>query len=148
MVFAAISGSSPATVVAIGMLMFPALTREGYPDKFGLGLLTSAGSLGILIPPSVPLIVYAIMVEGASVGKLFLAGVIPGLMIGGILAGYSIFIGVRHKVKTTPFDLGMVKSTFQRGFFGIMLPVLILGTIYTGTATVNQAAALSVVYAI
>ena len=148
MVFAAISGSSPATVVAIGMLMFPALTREGYPEKFGLGLLTSSGSLGILIPPSIPMIVYAIMVEGASVGKLFLAGVIPGLLIGGILAGYSIFIGVRHKVKTTPFDIGMVKSTFQRGFFGIMLPVLILGTIYTGTATVNQAAALSVVYAI
>lgn len=148
MVFAAISGSSPATVVAIGMLMFPALTKEGYPEKFGLGLLTSSGSLGILIPPSIPMIVYAIMVEGASVGKLFMAGVLPGLMIGAILAGYSVFIGVRHKVKTEPFNPAAVKATFKRGFFGIMLPVLILGTIYTGTATVNQAAALSVVYAI
>lgn len=148
MIFAAISGSSPATVVAVGMLMFPALTREGYPEKFGLGLLTSSGSLGILIPPSIPMIVYAIMVDGVGVGRMFLAGIMPGLMIGGMLVVYSIIIGVRNKVRTTPFDLRLVGVTLRKGFWGIMLPVLILGGIYSGLTTVNEAAALSVVYAL
>lgn len=148
MIFAAISGSSPATVVAIGMVMFPALTRASYPEKFSLGLITSSGSLGILIPPSIPMIVYAVMVDGVSVGKLFIAGIVPGLLLGSLLMAYSIFEGARNRVETQPFEPMEVWRTFRAGFWGIMLPVLILGGIYSGATTVNEAAALSVVYAL
>jgi C4-dicarboxylate transporter DctM subunit len=148
MIFAAISGSSPATVVAIGMVMFPALTREAYPEGFSLGLITSSGSLGILIPPSIPMIVYAVMVDGVSVGKLFIAGVLPGLLLGSLLMAYSIIQGTRYRVATQPFDPARVWRTFRAGIWGIMLPVLILGGIYSGATTVNEAAALAVVYAL
>lgn len=148
MTFAAISGSSPVTVVAIGMFMYPALLDRGYPDRFSLGLVTSAGSLGILIPPSIPMIIYAIMVEGVGVGNLFLAGIGPGLLIGGVLMGYSVVTGVIHKLPTEPFVLSKAMKAFKDGFWGIMLPVLILGGIYSGLLTVNEAAAASVVYAL
>jgi len=147
-IFAAISGSSPATVVAIGMVMFPALSSESYPEQFSLGLIASSGSLGILIPPSIPMIVYAIMVDGVSVGNLFLAGVLPGLLLATLLMVYSVGQGVRYKVPVDSFSLARVWTTFREGFWGIMLPVLILGSIYSGMATVNEAAAVSVVYAL
>ncbi|MCA9771514.1 MAG: TRAP transporter large permease subunit, partial [Myxococcales bacterium] len=146
MIFAAISGSSPATVVAIGIIMYPALVAERFPDRFSLGLVTSAGSLGILIPPSIPMIIYAIVV-GTSVADLFLGGVGPGLLIGSILILYSLFTGWRHRIPTAPFRVSEVVTTFRHGFWGIMLPVLILGGIYSGAFTVTEAAGVSVVYA-
>ncbi len=148
LIFAAISGSSAATVVAIGMVMFPALVKEEYPERFGLGLISSSGSLGILIPPSIPMIVYAIMVDGVSVGRLFIAGFLPGLLLGGILMVYCVIQGIRYGVRTEPFDFATAAARFREGFWGIMLPVLILGGIYSGFTTVNEAAALSVVYAL
>ena len=97
MFFAAISGSSPVTVIAIGTIMMPALVKKGYDESFSLGLVTSAGSLGILIPPSIPMIIYAIMVSGVmsvNVADLFMAGILPGFLIGGLLIGYSVYRGV------------------------------------------------------
>lgn len=147
-IFAAISGSSAATVVAVGMITFPALLRERYPERFSLGLISASGSLGILIPPSIPMIVYAIMVPGASAGQLFVAGIGPGILLALLLSGYSIAQGVRHKVPTEPFRLRNVISSAKTGIWGIFLPVLIIGGIYSGMTTVNEAAALSVVYAL
>jgi C4-dicarboxylate transporter, DctM subunit len=146
-VFAAISGSSPATLVAIGIVMYPALTRAGYRETFSQGLLTSSGSLGILIPPSIPMIVYAIMVPAASVSALFLAGVIPGMLIAAVFALYCLRIGARDRVPRTPFSGGSLATAARRGIWSLLLPVLILGGIYSGILTVNEAAALAVVYA-
>lgn len=149
--FAAISGSSPVTVIAIGSIMVPALVKLNYPGRFSIGLFTTAGSLGILIPPSIPMIVYSIMV-GATTPMdpidLFLAGVVPGAFIGGMLALYSVYIGVRYKLETDRFDLIRIVRECQRGFWSLMLPVIILGGIYTGIFTATEAAAVSVVYAL
>jgi C4-dicarboxylate transporter DctM subunit len=146
-VFAAISGSSPATLVAIGIVMYPALVKAGYREDFSQGLLTSSGSLGILIPPSIPMIVYAIMVPAASVSALFLAGVVPGLLIATVFALYCLRIGVRDHVPKTPFDGRALATAARRGVWSLLLPVMILGGIYSGILTVNEAAAVAVVYA-
>ena len=159
--FAAISGSSPVTVIAIGTIMYPALLKEKYPEKFSVGLVTSAGSLGILIPPSIPMIVYAIVdptqfadplgydltERGASVAELFTAGLGPGLLIGLVLGGYSVFMGIKHKIPRSPFDLKILAQSFREGFWALMLPVIILGGIYSGLFSPTQAAAVSVIYA-
>lgn len=148
--FAAISGSSPVTVIAIGSIMVPALLKEKYPEPFAIGLLTSAGSLGILIPPSIPMIVYAIMV-GATTPMdpkdLFLGGVVPGLTIGLLLAGYSFYIGLKHKLPRDPFSWSNLLFNIKEGFWSLLLPVIILGGIYSGIFTTTEAAAVSVVYA-
>ncbi|MFT6397073.1 MAG: C4-dicarboxylate transporter DctM subunit, partial [Bradymonadia bacterium] len=162
--FAAISGSSPVTVIAIGSIMYPAMIAEGYPDRFSTGLVTSAGSLGILIPPSIPMIVYAIIVpngfqdpagynvagDEGSLGlvELFLAGVGPGILIGGLLAGFSVLQGMRQKSKVEVFDFRELGAALRNGVWALLLPVIILGGIYTGVFTPTQAAAVSVVYAL
>ncbi len=163
--FAAISGSSPVTVIAIGSIMLPALVKEGYDEKFSTGLVTSAGSLGILIPPSIPMIVYAIVdptglrpkaVAGAGaaaavaldsgVKDLFLAGVGPGMLIGLVFAIWSVIHG--RKVPRLGFSAAQVLRKFVDGFWALMLPVIILGGIYTGLFTPTEAAAVSVIYAL
>jgi len=149
--FAAISGSSPVTVIAIGSIMVPALLRAGYPSKFALGLYTVAGSLGILIPPSIPMIVYSIMVGSSTPVDpidLFLAGVVPGLLIGALLALYAIFTGVRHHLPTEKLDIKKLFDDVRRGFWSLLLPLIILGGIYSGVFTATEAAAVSVVYAL
>ena len=162
--FAAISGSSPVTVIAIGSIMYPALVKRNYPENFSAGLVTSAGSLGILIPPSIPMIIYAIVdptglkdpvgynLSGAGGGDagvkdLFIAGMGPGLLIGVIFAIYAMKIGRKYKVDTTPFSFSEMLSKFRRGFWALNLPIIILGGIYSGAFTATQAAAVSVVYA-
>ncbi|MBI4543362.1 MAG: TRAP transporter large permease [Gemmatimonadetes bacterium] len=147
-VFAAISGSSPATVVAIGIVMYPALIRAGYRAEFGQGLLSSAGSLGILIPPSIPMIVYAIMVPAASVSAMFIAGVLPGLLIAAIFALYCLRVGIVARVPRVALNVAAVAVALRRGVWSLLLPVIILGGIYTGLLTVNEAAAAGVVYAL
>lgn len=149
--FAAISGSSPVTVVAIGSIMVPALLKAKYPDDFSIGLLTTAGSLGILIPPSIPMIVYSIMVSSTTPvdpTDLFLAGIVPGLFIGALLALYSVFIGLTKRVAREPFSFATWKAEVARGFWSLMLPLIILGGIYGGVFTATEAAAVSVVYAL
>lgn len=147
-VFAAISGSSPATLVAVGIVMYPALVRAQFSERFSQGLLTSAGSLGILIPPSIPMIIYGIMVPAASVSALFLAGIIPGLMIAAVFAAYCVYVGSRDRLPRTAFSARNIALSGRRGIWAVLLPVLILGGIYSGTLTVNEAAAVGVVYAV
>ncbi len=146
MFFAAISGSSPATVAAIGIIMLPALLKEGYSEHYSLGLLTSAGSLGILIPPSIPMIIYGISV-GVSVNKLFIAGILPGLFIGLLLAVYTVWRQRHSEAERIPFDLKNIFHHSVQGFWAILLPFLILGGIYSGRFTATEAAAVAVVYA-
>jgi C4-dicarboxylate transporter DctM subunit len=149
--FAAISGSSPVTVVAIGSIMVPALIKAKYPDNFSIGLLTTAGSLGILIPPSIPMIVYSIMVSSTTPvdpTDLFLAGVVPGLFIGALLAGYSVFVGIKEKIPREPFSFARWRRDIARGLWSLLLPLIILGGIYGGVFTATEAAAVSVIYAL
>ncbi len=159
MFFAAISGSSPVTVIAIGSIMMPALVKNGYDERFSLGLVTSAGSLGILIPPSIPMIVYAIMVSGTmsvDVADLFLAGVMPGLLIGGLLIAYSVYHGATRPdfswSTVKPPKLSLIYEKLRDGIWALLLPVIILGGIYPifgprGLFTPTEAAAVAVVYA-
>ncbi|HEY8426863.1 MAG TPA: TRAP transporter large permease [Sandaracinaceae bacterium] len=150
MLFAAISGSSPATVVAIGGMMVPSLVKHGYDERFSQGLLTSAGSLGILIPPSIPMVVYPLVYQGANiqVERLFAAGVGPGLVIGGILASFSVYRGIVDRAERQRFDPKELARATVDGFWSIMFPVLILGGISYGVFNAVEAAAVSVIYAV
>ncbi|MBW1731102.1 MAG: TRAP transporter large permease [Deltaproteobacteria bacterium] len=148
MFFAAVSGSSPATVVAIGSIMIPALIQSGYNSRFSIGLLTSAGSLGILIPPSIPMIIWAV-VMGVSVTKQFMAGFLPGGILGGTLIIYS-YLQARKNRWRTPSRLSMseIKTAFREGIWGLFMPILVLGGIYSGLFTATEAAAVAFVYAL
>ncbi len=148
-IFAAISGSSPVTVIAIGTMMYPELAKAGYDRRFSLGLLSSAGSLGILIPPSIPMIVYAIVASNAQsidVAELFLAGVVPGLFLALLMAGRSLFNA--EKVAREKFEFRIVVQRFREGIWALSLPAVILGGIYSGVFTPTEAAAVSVIYAL
>lgn len=149
--FAAISGSSPVTVIAIGTMMYPALIKENYKEDFSVGLLTSAGSLGILIPPSIPMIIYAIVVSTPanviSVADLFIAGVIPGLLIGLLLMIYAVITQKEHTYQSNAgFSFEQFRLSFKNGILAVILPVIILGGIYSGFFTPTEAAAVAVVY--
>jgi C4-dicarboxylate transporter, DctM subunit len=148
MFFAAISGSSPATVVAIGTIMIPALIKSGYDERFSVGLLTTAGSLGIMIPPSIPMIIWAVVV-GVSVTKQFTAGFLPGILIGLALMAYSYVMarkrGWRVSRKISWRDL---IEALKQGAWGLFMPFLVLGGIYSGAFTATEAAAVAFVYAL
>jgi C4-dicarboxylate transporter DctM subunit len=146
--FAAISGSSPATVVAIGSIMIPALVKSGYDEQFSVGLATSAGSLGVVIPPSIPMILYC-LVMNTSVAKLFMAGFLPGLLIGGAFIVYTLVLAYRNKwAQSEKASWGETLRALRDGIWALMLPVVVLGGIYTGMFTPTEAAAISLVYAI
>lgn len=145
--FAAISGSSPVTLIAIGAILFPAMAASGYPDKVSLGVLTVSGSLGILIPPSIPLIVFS-MVTNANVNKLFIAGIIPGVIAGVLLIITSIFYGYKYKIATIPFSFKKFFFDLKRGIPALLMPIIVLGGIYSGICTVTEAAAVASIYAI
>lgn len=144
-VFAAISGSSPVTLLAVGTIMYPALLKEGYDKRFVLGALTSGGTLGIIIPPSIPLILYGIVTE-TSIADLFLAGVVPGIMIATVLAVYSFWVN-RH-MPAQRFDFPEFRRALLRGGWSALLPVILLGGIYTGYFSATEAAAVALVYAL
>lgn len=146
--FAAISGSSPATVVAIGSVMIPALVKSGYDERFSIGLATSAGSLGIVIPPSIPMILYC-LVMNTSVAKLFMAGFLPGLLIGGTFIAYTLVLAYKNQWSFGErASWGETLRALRDGIWAIMLPVIVLGGIYAGIFTPTEAAAVSLVYAI
>ncbi|MDQ0269695.1 TRAP transporter large permease [Cytobacillus purgationiresistens] len=148
MVFAAISGSSPATAAAIGGIMIPAMVKAGYSKRYSMGLVAAAGTLGILIPPSIPLIIYATVAE-ESVGKLFAAGIIPGLMLGGLLLISAIFHAKRNdygRLEKVSMNIRWKKT--YKAIWGFMLPVFILGGIYSGIVTPTEAAFVSCLYGI
>jgi C4-dicarboxylate transporter DctM subunit len=151
MFFAAISGSSPATVVAVGTLIIPAMIASGYPKRFSTGLIATSGSLGILIPPSIPMIVYGIATE-ESIGDLFVAGILPGLLAGFMLLGLVFVISRRRGYGTG--DDAIVMTTAEKlralrdAVLSLALPALVLGGIYGGVFTPTEAAAMAVFYAV
>ncbi|MCK3657761.1 C4-dicarboxylate ABC transporter permease [Pasteurellaceae bacterium Pebbles2] len=146
MLFAALSGSSPATVAAVGSIAIAGMVRSGYPIGFGTGIICNAGTLGILIPPSVVMVVYAAATE-TSVGRLFMAGVVPGLLLGTVLM-VAIYIVARVK-KLPAQPRASVKEWFRaarKAIWGLLLMVIILGGIYSGIFTPTEAAAVAAVY--
>ncbi len=151
MFFAAISGSSPATVVAVGTLLIPAMVASGYPKKFSTGLIATSGSLGILIPPSIPLIVSGIATE-QSIGDLFIAGILPGILAGLMLLALVIFISRKRAYGTGEYQIVMTTreklQAFRDAALSLVLPVLVLGGIYGGLFTPTEAAAVAVFYAL
>jgi C4-dicarboxylate transporter, DctM subunit len=159
--FAAVSGSSPATVVAIGSIILPAMAKQGFPERFGAGIVTTSGALGILIPPSIVMVMYAVATSGmvvtgpsgekissASVGQLFMAGVVPGLML-------AFFLGLTTWYRARKYGYPRLpKATvaerfhaLRESFWGLSLIVVVIGGIYSGAFTPTEAAAMSAVYA-
>lgn len=148
MVFASLSGSSPATAAAIGSVMIPAMIEAGYSKKYSMGLVAASGTLGILIPPSNPLIIYGVISE-KSVGDLFLAGLLPGILLGLVLCITAVFYAKRYGYGRLPKASWSTRfKTTKKAIWGFALPVFIIGSIYTGIATPTEAAVLSAVYAI
>lgn len=148
MFFAAISGSSPSTVVAIGSIMIPAMIAAGYGERYTVGIVGSAGSLGILIPPSIPMIVYGVATE-RSVGKLFMAGIGPGIFMGAIFILTAIIVAkVKRFEKHDPVPWPERLKALWSALPGLFMPILVLGGIYGGIFTPTEAAAVAVFYSL
>lgn len=143
-IFAAVSGSGIATLLAIGTVMYPALVKAGYDKSFAIGALCSAGTLGIVIPPSIPLILYGFMTQ-TSIAALFLAGLLPGLMLTGLISGYA-YLAHRH-LDIEPIDWPEVGHALRGSLAALSTPVIVLGGIYSGYFTATEAAVVGVVYA-
>ncbi|UCG12587.1 MAG: TRAP transporter large permease subunit [Deltaproteobacteria bacterium] len=143
--FTALTGASGITIVALGGLLLPALLGEHYPEDFSLGLLTSSGSLGLLFPPSLPLIIYGV-VAGASIPELFLAGLAPGIFLVLLLSIYSMYKGVRAECRVIKFSFRALIDTSKRAFWEILLPVVVFGGIFSGFLALSEAAAITVLY--
>lgn len=143
--FAAISGSSAVTLLAVGSIMYPALLKAGYPKAFSIGVICAGGTLGIIIPPSIPLILYGVMTN-TSISDLFLAGILPGLFLTGLFAVYAL---VRNwKMRGQSWDGAEIVRAFRRGVFALVTPAVILGGIYSGLFTATEAAAVAVLTAL
>jgi C4-dicarboxylate transporter DctM subunit len=146
MFFAALSGSGPATVAAIGAIMMPAMVREGYSHSFAAATQASAGYIGIIIPPSIPMITYCV-VTSTSISKLFLAGFIPGLLIGVVLMTVAYVTSVRRNYRGTKrASLREFWNTIREAIYALLMPIIILGGIYSGFFTPTEAANVAVVY--
>ena len=145
--FAAVSGSSPATVVAIGSIILPAMVKQGFPKRFGAGVITTSGSLGILIPPSIPMVIYAVSTN-TSVGALFMAGIVPGLMLATMLGVVTWYRARQNNYPRMPKATWKQRwKAFRDSLWGLLLVVIVLGGIYGGLFTPTEAAAVSAVYA-
>ncbi len=146
-VFAAISGSSPVTLVAVGAVMYPALVRSGYPSRFSIGILTSAGSLGCMIPPAITMLIYSICVDASTArvnpSDLFFAGLLPALFIAGLLALYSIWVGLSVPGSRSPFDGAALSRAAREAAWSLTLPAVVLGGIYGGIFTPTEAGAVA-----
>lgn len=144
--FAAISGSSPATVAAIGKIMIPAMLAAGYSRMFTVGLITTAGTLGPIIPPSITLIIYG-AVTGTSIGKLFAAGILPGILLATMLVAYCYISALRANYESSKIPtIREIVIAFRRASWGLGLPVLLLGGIYSGVFTPTESAAAACAY--
>jgi C4-dicarboxylate transporter DctM subunit len=145
--FAAVSGSSPATVVAIGSIILPAMVKQGYPKRFGAGVITTSGALGILIPPSIVMVMYSVTTN-TSVGQLFMAGVVPGLLLAFMLGVTTWVIARKHDYPRMQRATWAERFTaFRRSAWGLFLIVIVMGGIYTGVFTPTEAAGIAAVYA-
>lgn len=150
--FTALTGASGVTIVALGALLYPALLQGKYPDRFSLGLVTSSGSLGLLLAPSVPLILYGVVAQQLDLGEpieinhLFLAGILPALLMVGLLAIYAAFVGVRSGVARQPFSARVALAALWAARWELPLPLIVLGGIFGGVFAVSEAAAVTAVY--
>ena len=145
--FAAVSGSSPATVVAIGSILLPGMLKAGFPKQFGAGVITTSGALGILIPPSIVMVMYSVATN-TSVGSMFMAGVIPGLVLASMLGGTTWYRARKNDYPRLPKASWSVRwRTFKESVWGLMLIIVVMGGIYSGIFTPTEAAAMSAVYA-
>jgi C4-dicarboxylate transporter DctM subunit len=146
-IFGAISGASAATVATVGKVMLPAMRRAGYPESFAAGLITAVGAIDIIIPPSIPMIVYGTAAQ-ESVPRLYAAGILPGLLIAGMLAAYVIWHAKTNKFESgKPFHLDALLRAAARGIWALGAPFIILGGIYGGIFSPTEAAAVACVYA-
>jgi C4-dicarboxylate transporter DctM subunit len=145
--FAAVSGSSPATVVAIGSIILPAMVKQGYPNRFGAGVVTTSGALGILIPPSIVMVMYSVTTN-SSVGKLFMAGVVPGVLLAVLLGATTWFLARKNnypRMKRATWTERF--AAFRKSAWGLFLIVIVMGGIYSGMFTPTEAAGIAAVYA-
>ncbi|MHC4391202.1 MAG: TRAP transporter large permease [Planctomycetota bacterium] len=151
--FAAISGSSAVTIIAVGGMMYPALQQAGYSRRFSLGLITACGAIGTLVVPALPLVAYSVFASNAAgelvpAEDLYLAGVGPTLLAIGVLATYCVVVAVANKIPRDPFSFKTLGESLWKGFFAVLMPALLVGMLFTGLATIVETSAVAVIYAI
>ena len=144
-VFTALTGATGLTIIALGGILLPAMTRGKYPEVFSLGLLTTSGTLGLLFPPSLPLIIYAIVAK-VRIDQLFIAGILPGIFLVVLLSAFSITRAVQANVPKTRFQISEVFGALKAAVWELPLPIVVLGGIYSGKFAVSEAAAITAVY--
>ncbi len=150
--FTALTGASGATIIALGAILYPAMKQAGYAERFNLGLITSSGSLGLLFPPSIALILYGVIAQqmdldqAIAIDDLFIAGLLPGLLMLALLIAWSMYKSVGDKIPTTAFDTKKLIFALRQSIWEIPLPVLLIGGIYSGYFAVSEAAAVAVMY--
>lgn len=151
--FTALTGASGATIIALGAILYPAMKQAGYEERFNLGLITSSGSLGLLFPPSIALILYGVIVQQMGIGEpvaiddLFIAGLLPGLMMLVMLTAYSMFKSYQSPdIKRTPFHLYKLLKALRSSMWEIPMPFILIGGIYSGIFAISEAAAVAVMY--
>lgn len=150
--FTALTGASGATIIALGAILYPAMKQAGYAERFNLGLITSSGSLGLLFPPSIALILYGVIAQqmeleqSVAIDDLFLAGLLPGTLMLVLLVAWSMYRSVNEKIPTTTFDAKELVSALRESIWEIPLPILLIGGIYSGYFAVSEAAAVAVFY--
>jgi C4-dicarboxylate transporter DctM subunit len=150
--FTALTGASGATIIALGAILYPAMKQAGYAERFNLGLITSSGSLGLLFPPSIALILYGVIAQqmdleqSVAIDDLFIAGLLPGLLMLALLVAWSMYKSVGDKIPTTEFEIKKLASAVAKSVWEIPLPVLLIGGIYSGYFAVSEAAAVAVMY--
>lgn len=145
--FTTFTGASGVTILALGGLLYPVLRKELYPQGFSVGLLTASGSIGLLFPPSLPVILYAVTAH-VPVDKMFVAGIVPGFVLVGALSILGVRTGIRSEVQRVPFDLREALAAVRGALWELLLPVIVIGGIFFGLTTIVEAAALTAVYAL
>jgi len=150
--FTALTGASGATIIALGAILYPAMKQAGYPERFNLGLITSSGSLGLLFPPSIALILYGVIAQQmnldqpVAIDDLFIAGLLPGLLMLSLLVAWSMYKSIGEKIPTTEFGAKELLSALRESIWEIPLPIVLIGGIYSGYFAVSEAAAVAVMY--
>jgi tripartite ATP-independent transporter DctM subunit len=144
-IFTAFTGASGVTIVALGGLLYPILVKENFPENFSLGLVTSSGSIGLLFPPSLAIILYGLIAQ-VSIDQLFVAGALPGILLVGTLGLYSVRVGVRSQVPRQSFSWKALGAAAREAMWEIPLPILVIGGIYGGLFTATEAAAITAFY--
>jgi tripartite ATP-independent transporter DctM subunit len=143
--FTALTGASGVTIIALGALLYPSLTSEGYPERFSLGLVTTSGSLGLLFPPAIPLILFGIIAR-EDINNLFLAGIVPGVLMILLLGLWCVRQGLKSRIPLTPFRAADIASAARKAAWELPLPVIVLGGIYSGWFALGEAAAVTAAY--